>query len=81
MNQLTRRSSNQFRQVLGMKEIQIRRAQVKKCFPEWSGSAPDFFRDSRIRATERLNFFACVQDLFDEALSPQYGAFHWGVTR
>ena len=24
------------------------------------------------------HFFACVQDLFDEALSPQYGTCHWG---
>jgi len=33
------------------KEIQIRRTQAKNCFPEWSVSAPDFFRDSRISVT------------------------------
>jgi hypothetical protein len=27
----------------------------------------------RISATKGINFYACVQDLFDEALSPQYG--------
>ena len=26
-----------------MKEVENRRTQVKKCFPEWSGSAADFF--------------------------------------
>jgi hypothetical protein len=25
-----------------------------------------------------INFFACVEDFFDEALSPQYGACYWG---
>jgi hypothetical protein len=50
----------------------------KKVTLEWSGLAPDFSRDSRISETKGINFFACVQDLFDEALSPQYGLCHLG---
>jgi len=30
-------------QIQNVKERQIRRTQAKKLFPEWSGSAPDFF--------------------------------------
>jgi len=78
VNQLTGWSSNRFRQVLSVKGIQIWRTQAKKCFPEWSGSASEFFRDSRISATKGINFFVCVQDFFDEALSPQYGARYLG---
>jgi len=37
-----------------------------------------FFRNSRISATKGINFFTYVQDLFDEALSPQCGASHFG---
>jgi hypothetical protein len=61
-----------------MKEVEIRWTQVKMCFPEWSGSTPDFFREWRINATKEINFFSCVQDLFNEKLFPQYGGFRWG---
>jgi len=57
-----------------MREVQNWRTQAKKCFPEWSGIAPNFFRESRNNATKGINFFSYVQDLFDEVLSPQYGA-------
>jgi hypothetical protein len=57
-----------------MREVQNWRTQGKKCFTECSGSVLDFFRDSWISETKGINFFSCVQDLFDEALSPQYGA-------
>jgi len=32
----------------------------------------------RIRAKKVIIFFTCVQDLFNQALSPQYGTCHWG---
>jgi len=35
----------------------------------------------RISETKRINFFSCVQDLFDEALSPQYGTSLLGSVR
>lgn len=62
-----------------IKERQPRRTQAQKSFPERSGSAPDFFgfADWRI---EGVHFFACVQDLLDEALSLQWRASCWGVT-
>ena len=67
LNQLTGWSSNRFRQVQSVKEVQNWRTQEKKCSPEWRGSAPEFFRDSQISATKGINFFSWVQDLFEES--------------
>jgi hypothetical protein len=44
----------------------------KKVFPGVKRYRYRLFSGLRISATKGINFFACVQDLFDEALSPQY---------
>ena len=37
---------------------------------------PTFFGIHGLAQRGGVNFFACVQDFFDEALSPQYGSCH-----
>jgi len=41
----------------------------------WSGAVLFFLRISEMKG---INFFSCVQDLLDEALSPHYRAFYFG---
>jgi len=43
----------------------------KKVIPGVERFRSGLFKDLRISETKGINFFTCVQDLFDEALSPQ----------
>jgi len=51
----------------------------KKCFPEWSGSASDLFRDSRISATKGINFFP-VSKIFSTKRFPGIWSISLGST-
>ena len=79
VNQLTGWSSNRLRQVHSGKGVQIRRTQVKKCFPEWSGFASNLFRDSRISATKGINFFP-VSKIFSTKRFPGIWSISLGST-
>jgi hypothetical protein len=61
------RSSNRSRQVQSVKGVITGGLRQKS--DSRSAAIPLFLRISEMKGS---NFFACVQDLFDEALSPQY---------